>query len=562
MGAFCCSRWRKLPLFFCLNLTNGVLSPIKKNMPNQPDPNKVLVGVRTPRELAAVLTQEAQEQGLKLPGLIVRILQQYVGNPAARLSRFAKEDVEQERLAAQQEMGSRRSAMHVSRSIPSRHGGVELVTGGAQDPISDVVWQATMNSMAPGWRLQDEKDGFCMVSERVPGHAGVRYQEGEYVLYAHYWGAGQGADFSKPLKWRYGGSRSRGCWRASIYEPALALNLRPIYEGELAAYIRSGKDDALHKLAEKLRELIICLNAYHRRAQWCAAVQEEVQAAGWYAYAEEWRLLRCCRTVWDKQVGQVQLLAYEPVENESMRVEMQLASRSAGHLCTLLRAMGRRDLVSRVYNGRVILEEMEMSLLSSGAVDVQKNADRLLPRLTKWMGRVNATLERGLPLENFAALAVETANHDFASVCDLGVVIIRHGKVVKRLHHLVQPEGNAYEDKFTGWHGISAADTEQAPSFAEVWAQLAPTLRKLPLVVYSGGIVARLQAAFAKASLPSPEFSLLQNLLLARRTFPELPSHNIYDVAEHIGFPVTEQGALPKAEACAHIAMRLYASEA
>ena len=527
-------------------------------MPNQPDPNKVLVGVRTPRELAAVLTQEAQEQGLKLPGLIVRILQQYVGDPALRLSRFEREDVEQERLAAQQQIGSRRSARHVSRPLLSRYGGVELVTGGAQGPVSDAVWRTTMNTMVPGWRLQDEKDGFCLVSERVPGNAGVHYQEGAYVLYANYWGAGQGADFSKPLKWRYGGSRSRGCWHACIDEPALALNLRPIFEGELLAYIRSGKDDALHKLTVKLRELLICLNVYHRRAQWCAAVQGAVQAAGWYAYAEEWRLLRCCRAVWDKQVGQVQLLAYEPVENESMRVEMQLASGSAGHLCTLLRAMGRRDLVGRVYNGRVVLEELEMSLSSSGAVDVPRSAARLLPRFAKWMERVNATLERGLPLENFAALAVETANHDFASVCDLGVAIVRRGKIVKCLHYLVQPEGNVYEEQFTGWHGISAADTEQAPPFAEVWAQVAPMLRKLPLVVYSGGIAARLQEAFDKASLPRPEFSLLQNLLLARQRFPELASHNFYDVAEHIGHPIAEPGARAKAEACAHITMRLH----
>lgn len=535
----------------------GVIT-YKESMPNQPDPNKVLVGVRTPRELAAVLTQEAQEHGLKLPGLIVRILQQYVGDPSKRLSRFEMEDIEQEKRAARQEAGSRRSAKRLAADERRLRYEPELVTGGTAAPVSETVWRATMNSIAVGWQVQEEEDGFCLCCERVPGHVGVHFQEGRYEIFANYWGPGCSADFSKPLKWRYGGSRSYGCWHTALHSPALGMNLRSICAGELAAYIRSGKDDALRKLADKMRELIACMRAYHRRAAWCTAAQEAMQAAGWYGYTENWRFLRCCRHERDQQVGEVQLLAYEPIENENIRLELQLASGSSGHLRTLLRAMGRRDLAGRVRGGSVILEEAEMALAPTGAADEALSAERLVLRLAKWMGRINTCLKQELPLENFAALAVETANHDFASICDLGVVIVRRGKLSQKLHLPVQPKGNLYEEQFTKWHGISAVDTEKAPLFAEAWEQLAPLLHGLPMVVYSPGIAARLHAALSQAELPMPEFSLLQNLSLARKRFPELSSHNLYDVASHMGFPITELGALPKAEACAHIALELF----
>lgn len=525
-------------------------------MPNQPDPNKVLVGVRTPRELVAALEQEAREKGLKVPGLIVRILQQYVGDPTKRLSRFELEDLEQEKLAAQEETGSRRSSRSRKHVRRDRYED-ELVMGEPQPPVSDAAWRATMNTLAADWHLQDAEDGFYLSSDRVPGCVGIEYREGGYDIFASYMGSGQVADFAKPLKWRYGGTRCYGAWRARLHDPALALNLRPIGEGELISYVRSGKDDALRKLADKLREFIASIKAYHRRVMWCSAVQE-VATDGWYVYAEHWRYLCCSRVAADKQVGRVQLRVYEPVENESIRLELQLEPAGNGHLRTLLKAMGRRDLTGKIRAGKVALEEVEMPLLPNGAADEEKCKDRLLPRIVKWMGRVDTCLMQGLPMENFAALAVETSNHDFASICDLGIVIVRRGAVVKSMHYLIRPEENAYLEQFSEWHGITAEDTESAPSFAEIWSQVEPMLRKLPLVVHSGGVAAHLHAAFDKAELARPEFSLLNNLLLARQCFPELQSHSLYEVAAHIGRPITRLGALPKAEACAHIAIELY----
>lgn len=527
-------------------------------MPNQPDPNKVLVGMRTPRELVAVLTQEAQEQGLNLQGLIIRILQQYVGDPAKRLSRFELEDVEQEKCAARKSSGSRRCARGVGRAAGGRYE-PGLVTGGMQSPVSDAVWRATMDNIVPGWRVVNEEDGFSLSSERVPGQVGVNWQEGEYMVHACYRGRGATSEFTKPLKWQYGGRRSGSSWRVPLAE--LGLELRPIREGELIAYMRSGKDDALHKLSDMMRRLIAALRAYHRRAYWCAAAAPQVQADGWYAYADRWRYLRCCKQLRDKQVGEAQLLVYEPIENESMRLELQLAPHSSGHLRTLLRAMGRRDLTGRVYNGRVTLEEADMPTTDTGEVDEERAAGRLMQRLSKWMQRINACLAEGLPLETFAALAVETANHDFASICELGVVIVRRGKITGRMRLPIQPEGNEYDEMFTQWHGITAADTADAPGFAEAWGQLAPALKGLPLVVHSGRTASRLLTAFQRAGLPEPEFALLQNLILARRAFPELPTHNLHDLAAHLGSPITSPGALPKAEACAGISLHLYARE-
>ena len=46
-------------------------------------------------------------------------------------------------------------------------------------------------------------------------------------------------------------------------------------------------------------------------------------------------------------------------------------------------------------------------------------------------------------MRDFAAIDFETANYDRSSVCSVGVVIVRDGKIVDKLYSLIQPETNS-----------------------------------------------------------------------------------------------------------------------
>ena len=76
---------------------------------------------------------------------------------------------------------------------------------------------------------------------------------------------------------------------------------------------------------------------------------------------------------------------------------------------------------------------------------------------------------------NFIAIDFETATGKRASICEVGICVVREGEVVETRSWLVQPEDNAYSYWNIKVHGIRPEDTEDAPSFPEVWAEIERT---------------------------------------------------------------------------------------
>lgn len=42
-------------------------------------------------------------------------------------------------------------------------------------------------------------------------------------------------------------------------------------------------------------------------------------------------------------------------------------------------------------------------------------------------------------MENFAAIDFETANRERSSVCSVGIVIVKNGKIVDKIYRLIRP---------------------------------------------------------------------------------------------------------------------------
>ena len=72
---------------------------------------------------------------------------------------------------------------------------------------------------------------------------------------------------------------------------------------------------------------------------------------------------------------------------------------------------------------------------------------------------------------NFAAIDFETANGKRTSVCSVGVVIVREGKITNKIYRLIRPRPNYYTQWTTAVHGLTYDDTMEADEFPEVWKQ-------------------------------------------------------------------------------------------
>ena len=152
-------------------------------------------------------------------------------------------------------------------------------------------------------------------------------------------------------------------------------------------------------------------------------------------------------------------------------------------------------------------------------------------------------------MKDFAAIDFETANNERSSVCSVGIVIVRGGEIEDSFYSLIQPEPNYYNYWCSQVHGLCQEDTEDAPVFPKVWAQIEPLIEGLPLV---------LKAVFRVYQMDYPDYEFYDTLCVSRRVFPDLSNHQLHTVAAECGYHLeNHHHALADAEACAWIARKI-----
>lgn len=163
-------------------------------------------------------------------------------------------------------------------------------------------------------------------------------------------------------------------------------------------------------------------------------------------------------------------------------------------------------------------------------------------------------------MKDFAAIDFETANGSPSSVCSVGIVIVRGGKVTDEIYRLIRPAPNYYSPGNVRVHGLTRHDTDPAPHFDVVWAEIAPQIDRLPLVAhFSRFDEGCLRAAHARYSMPYPDYRFYCTCTASRRVLGRrLPNHKLDTVACHLGFaPFEHHHAMADARACAYIALKL-----
>ena len=163
-------------------------------------------------------------------------------------------------------------------------------------------------------------------------------------------------------------------------------------------------------------------------------------------------------------------------------------------------------------------------------------------------------------MNDFAAIDFETANEQPSSVCSVGVVVVRGGKVVDSFYSLIHPEPEYYQWFCQRVHGLGPCDTDDAPVFPFVWEKIAPRIEGLPLVAHNARFdEGCLKAVYRVYQMDYPDYQFLDTLTASRRHFGcRLPNHQLQTVAAACHYDLQRHHhALADAEACAAIALRL-----
>ena len=163
-------------------------------------------------------------------------------------------------------------------------------------------------------------------------------------------------------------------------------------------------------------------------------------------------------------------------------------------------------------------------------------------------------------MNNFAAIDFETANEERCSVCSIGIVIVRDGKIIEKFYKLIKPTPNRYTYFTTRVHGLDYHDTCNAEIFPEVWKQIEHKIKGLPLVAHNSPFdESCLKAVFKTYMMDYPDYNFHCTCKASKKVFgKELPNHKLPTVAARCGFDLdNHHNAIADAEACAAVALTI-----
>ncbi len=160
----------------------------------------------------------------------------------------------------------------------------------------------------------------------------------------------------------------------------------------------------------------------------------------------------------------------------------------------------------------------------------------------------------GLDIVSYLALDVETPNARSDALCSIGVVYKEYGQTVFEREYLVNPE--TYFDPFNiDIHGITPSMIYDAPTFPEVWEQIAPYALRMPVLAHSATFdLSVISRTLQRYELPAPVFSYICTCRLARRHIEKerFGNHRLNTLCEGLMLPlVRHHNALYDAQACA-----------
>jgi DNA polymerase-3 subunit epsilon len=145
-----------------------------------------------------------------------------------------------------------------------------------------------------------------------------------------------------------------------------------------------------------------------------------------------------------------------------------------------------------------------------------------------------------------------------ARATEIGIVLLEDGRIVDRYQSLMNAGAwiPPFIEELTG---ISNVMVGRAPPADTVMREAADFVGDLPLVAHNAGFDSRFWDAELARIGRVREAEFACSMLLARRVFPDAPSHKLGTLVDYANLPVTGRfhRAMADAEMTAHLVARL-----
>ena len=159
-----------------------------------------------------------------------------------------------------------------------------------------------------------------------------------------------------------------------------------------------------------------------------------------------------------------------------------------------------------------------------------------------------------------AAIDFETANNSPASVCSVGISVLEDGCAEEAYYSLIRPEANVSRFLWQNIqiHGIHPEDVVSAPSFAEVYRDIAPLLEGSLVTAHNARFdMGCLKAACLNTGRRVPYLEYFDTVELSRRVFPQLAHHRLNDMCSFLDIELDHHNAMSDSWGCLMIVAKV-----
>lgn len=157
-------------------------------------------------------------------------------------------------------------------------------------------------------------------------------------------------------------------------------------------------------------------------------------------------------------------------------------------------------------------------------------------------------------MTRMAVLDFETANHQPGSACQLGIVIVEPWRVVSEHQWLIRPQRLYFSPRCVQVHGLTARDVMDSPTWDRVWTEVSALVEGAVVLAHHAGFDANvLSSTCCSYDIAIAPIDLQCTRLIAKRSWPGLPSHALAAMAEHLSIRFRHHDALEDARAAATV---------
>ena len=164
-------------------------------------------------------------------------------------------------------------------------------------------------------------------------------------------------------------------------------------------------------------------------------------------------------------------------------------------------------------------------------------------------------------METIAVIDFETTGlspSDGDRATEIAAVLVRDGRIIDRYQSLMNA-GRRIPSFIEQLTGITTAMVRKAPAAAQVMAEVADFVGRLPLVAHNASFDSKFWDAELERIGRTREQAFVCSMLVARRVMPQAPSFKLGALVDFAGLPAAARAhrALADAEMATHLTLHL-----